>query len=145
MGIRDKVSYIIYRYAAKGLEVFVLDDAIDPQSRMRLPKGELLDINFQSSDTLHPMIELDAPSSDMAGSPKVFALEADWHELPSVREALGEDMAYVKAKVKELSSDFEKGTYIGIKEAFKKVMPHEYALLKELKDILMDKNTIENI
>jgi len=146
MGLREKVSYIIYRYASRGLEVFVLDDSNSKSLQSRLPQGHELDFTGSYTTSFQSRIELEHPDAMLKGtSSKVIALEADWHELPTLREAIGDDVDYVKSKVMEISSDFEKGTYIGIKEAFKKVMPHEYALLKELKDILLDKNTIENI
>jgi hypothetical protein len=58
---------------------------------------------------------------------------------------LRHDVKLVKAIVKENLPGSEKGTYFAIKEAFKKVMPHEYGALKELKDILFDRNSVTNI
>lgn len=146
MSLREKASYVVYRFAEKGLEVFMLNDRLNDQGQLRFPQGAqfLHPLNeFSESDR---MIELDSPMNDQIGpGTKAIAVEADWHELPSLREAIGDDVAYVKAKVKEIGSDFESGTYVGIKEAFKKVMPHEYALLKELKDILLDRNSVKNI
>jgi hypothetical protein len=34
----------------------------------------------------------------------------------------------------------EEGNYVAMKEAVKKVLPHQYTILKELKDILMERN-----
>ena len=44
-----------------------------------------------------------------------------------------------------LVGDFEKGTYVAVKEAFKRVLPQQYAFLKELKEIIADKNQAKSI
>ena len=74
-----------------------------------------------------------------------FGIEGDWHDIPSIRGMIKHDLKRVKSKVKEVLPDVEKGMYFNVKEAFKKVMPHEYAALKELKDILIDRNAVKNI
>ena len=51
------------------------------------------------------------------------------------------DALEMKEKLKEI----EKGGYFAVKEALKKVLPHQYKLLKELKEILVDRNSIKNI
>ena len=68
-------------------------------------------------------------------------MEGDWHDIPSLKGMLYEDAVYLKEKVK----DMEKGTYFVVKEAFKKVLPHQYEFLKELKDILTDRNSIKDL
>ncbi|MBK8280947.1 MAG: hypothetical protein IPK94_12740 [Saprospiraceae bacterium] len=72
---------------------------------------------------------------------KNLAIEADWHDMPSIRGLIKHDLKMVEGKIQEL----EHGTYVAAKEAFKKVLPHEYAVIKELKDILFDRNLIKNI
>jgi phosphopantetheinyl transferase (holo-ACP synthase) len=54
---------------------------------------------------------------------------------------LSEDAQYLKDKIKSM----EKGTYFALKEAVKKVMPHQYEFLKELKDILVDRNSVKDL
>jgi len=61
--------------------------------------------------------------------------------MPSIRGLIKHDLKMVEGKIQEL----EHGTYVAAKEAFKKVLPHEYAVIKELKDILFDRNLIKNI
>jgi hypothetical protein len=39
----------------------------------------------------------------------------------------------------------EKGSFVAIKEAFKKVLPNEYKILHELKDIVLHRNMIKNM
>ena len=47
--------------------------------------------------------------------------------------------------LQHLAEDFEKGTYVAVKEAFKRVLPAQYAFLKELKDIIADKNQAKSV
>jgi hypothetical protein len=84
------------------------------------------------------MIELEESQIDKI---KNLAIEADWHDMPSIRGLIKHDLKVVEEKIQQL----EHGSYIAAKEAFKKVLPHEYALLKELKDILFDRNLTQNI
>ena len=64
---------------------------------------------------------------------KSIAIEADWHQIPSVRGIIRHDVERLKAKVSNCS-------YVCVKEALKEVMPEEYEALKELKDIITDRN-----
>ncbi|MFT4973965.1 MAG: hypothetical protein ACI9JY_003178, partial [Saprospiraceae bacterium] len=38
-----------------------------------------------------------------------------------------------------------KGTFVAVKEALKKVLPHQYDMLKELKDTLLERNSLKNM
>jgi hypothetical protein len=51
----------------------------------------------------------------------------------------------VKSMVKEMIPGIEKGAFFVFKEGVKKVLPSEYNALKELKDILVDRNSIRNL
>jgi len=83
---------------------------------------------------------------DMDGNQlKTYAIEGDWHEIPSIRQLIKQDVKVVAGKVLEKSANIERGTYIAIRDAIKRSMPHEYNLLKELKDILVDRNLVRNI
>jgi hypothetical protein len=69
------------------------------------------------------------------------AVEADWHEIPSLKSLIAEDVNFVKSALKEIAPNMmEKGTYFAVKEAFKKVLPNQYQALKELKDIITERN-----
>jgi predicted NUDIX family NTP pyrophosphohydrolase len=72
---------------------------------------------------------------------EAVAMECDWHEIPSLKSMIYEDAMEMKNKVKEM----EKGTFFVVKEAFKKVLPHQYEFLKELKDVLTDRNSLKNM
>ena len=50
-----------------------------------------------------------------------------------------------KQHIKSFLPDIEKGTYVAVKEAFKRVLPQQYAFIKELKDIVADKNQTKYI
>ena len=53
-----------------------------------------------------------------------------------------EDAHFMKNTIKQMIPDLEqRGSYFAIKEAFKKVLPNQYEFLKELKDIIRDKNS----
>jgi hypothetical protein len=54
-----------------------------------------------------------------------------------------EDVSYIKDKIKTMVPELEQGTFVAVKEAFKKVLPHEYAMLKELREILNDRNLLK--
>ncbi len=87
------------------------------------------------------LIELDPVAHDSGDLENAVAVEGDWHEIPSLKSMLNEDAQYLKDKLK----DMEKGTYFAVKEAVKKVMPHQYKFLKELKDILIDRNSVKDL
>ena len=87
------------------------------------------------------LIELDPVAHDSGDLENAVAVEGDWHEIPSLKSMLHEDAQYLKDKLKGM----EKGTYFAVKEAVKKVMPHQYKVLKELKDILIDRNSVKDL
>ncbi|NOT37952.1 MAG: hypothetical protein HOP11_11290 [Saprospiraceae bacterium] len=76
---------------------------------------------------------------------KTLAIEGDWHDIPKIRTLIKNDLYIVKEKVKDVVPEITQGSYIAIKDAFKKVLPNEYSILKELKDIIKDRNMIRNI
>ena len=91
------------------------------------------------------VIDLETIEDDNGQRIKTLAVEGDWHDIPSIRGMLKHDIKLIKSIVKENLPGSEKGAYFAVKEAFKKVLPHEYKALKELKDILFDRNSVTNI
>jgi len=72
---------------------------------------------------------------------KSLAIEADWHEIPSLKKLIHQDVRFVKSTIKEMIPNMmEKGTFFAVKEAFKKVLPNQYQALKELKEIITERN-----
>ena len=139
----EQVDVIIYRVRENGLEVFMVNQESD---------GSL---SAPIADEAAPerlaarCIELDPVADANGDTRKAIAIEADWHEIPSLRALVYEDYRVAKEKaklhLKHLMVDFEKGTYVAVKEAFKRVLPQQYAFLKELKDIIADKNQAKSI
>lgn len=126
--------FIFYRFHDKGLEFFLVKE----DDQWKLPSGQSKESTHRFFNRKGKMIELEDSEINRI---KNLAIEADWHDMPSIRGLIKHDLKMVEEKVIEL----EKGSYLAAKEAFKKVLPQEYALLKELKDILFDRNLTENI
>jgi len=140
MGVLDGVRIIMYRCHEKGLEIFLVNNDIANDADVwRLPN--VSDIDTQSDQ----YIELDDIVDHNGNTIKTLAIEADWHDMPSIRGMLKYDVKLVKKKIKKALPELEQSTYFTIKDAFKKVLPQEYAALKELKDIILDRNIATNI
>lgn len=129
-----KIRFIFYRFHDKGLEFFLVKE----NDQWTLPSGHTKDQTQRFFNREGEMIELEAGEIDRM---KNLAIEADWHDMPSIRGLIKHDLKMVEEKFLGL----EEGSYLAAKEAFKKVLPQEYALLKELKDILFDRNLTQNI
>lgn len=140
MSVKNLAKVIIYRMAEKGLEILLIKDEGDPQGqKWSLPNG------FVQEDTIkEEYIPLDE-MVDHSNDHRTIAFEKDEQDLPSFRSLLLNDMIYVKQRLKDYLIEYDSATYVSIKEAVKKVLPDEYAKLKELKDILADRNSVENI
>lgn len=142
MSLPEKENLIIYRIKEKGLEVFLVNGDKD---KWELPSG---DCSGEATAALSVMdkrnvIQLD-PVEQVDGGlfEQAYAVEADWHDIPSLKSILKNDVTYVKKTVKQMLPDtLEKGTFFAVKEAFRKVLPHQYEMLKELKDVLIDRNS----
>jgi hypothetical protein len=139
MSFSKKVNLVIYRFREKGLEIFLLNS---PEGdKWDLPKGPLKAEGPRSLLEEDRLIELDPVQAAEGEQEEAFAVEGEWHDIPSLKGMLYEDAIYLKDKFKEM----EKGTYLTIKDALKKVLPHQYEFLKELKDILTDRNSIKDL
>lgn len=141
MNVLDKARVILYRYHEKSLEVFLIDPkAGEDPNVWKFPKANIGGV------ISNQLIELDPVCSECGTSTlNAVAIEADWHDIPSIRGLIKHDVRRAKDKIKKNISGIEEGSYVAVKEAFKKVMPQEYAALKELKDILIDKAQTSNI
>ena len=140
MSVLDHVRVCIYRINQKGLEIFLVNSGVE---EWQIPKGKLGSSN-KGLNMNSDMIELEPIHKD--GVPgKVLAIEGDWHQIPSIRAMIKDDVRIVASHVIQKLPEIEQGTYYTIKEAFKKVLPEEYASLKELKDILIDRNQAKYI
>lgn len=128
------IRLIFYRFHDKGLEIFLVKE----NDQWKIPSGQTSEPTKRFFNRKGKLIELEESQLDKI---KNLAIEADWHDMPSIRGLIKHDLKMVEEKIQYL----EHGTYVAAKEAFKKVLPHEYAMLKELKEILFDRNLTQNI
>lgn len=144
MSVLDLARVIIYRFHEKGLEIFLINNEMESdQDIWQIPQG--LSNTIREKGLSNHIIDLENTEDENGRSIKTLAIEGDWHDIPSIRGMLKHDVKLVKTIVKENLPGSEKGTYFAVKEAFKKVMPHEYKALKELKEVLFDRNSVTNI
>lgn len=131
MSFRKKISLIIYRFRERGLEVFFFNEG----EQISLPQGDI-----EGADYFDDCIELD-PVEEEGNKNEAVAVEGDWHEIPSLKAMLYDDAMLLKEKLKSI----ENGTFLDIKDALKNALPHQYAFLKELKDVLRDRNSLRDL
>ncbi|MBK8515835.1 MAG: hypothetical protein IPL55_05970 [Saprospiraceae bacterium] len=144
MSVLDIARVIIYRFHEKGLEIFLINNEMEKDGDIwKIPQG--LTSYIKDDNKPRSIIDLDSIEDEHGQKIKMLAIEGDWHDIPSIRGMLKHDVKLIKSIVKENLPGSEKGAYFAIKEAFKKVLPHEYNALKELKDILFDRNSVTNI
>lgn len=141
MTVRNQIRLIVYRIHEKGLEVLLLKPN-STEGNWILLNGDLSNDQIMMTTINSSIIELEG--SD-AKEIRTIAIEADWHELPRVRQLIKQDIILVKDVLKNKIPVVEDSAYVAFKEAFKKMLPQEYAMLKELKDILLDRNSVKNI
>ncbi|MBK9564766.1 MAG: hypothetical protein WAT22_08950 [Saprospiraceae bacterium] len=143
MSVLDLARVIIYRFHEKGLEIFLINNEMEKDSDIwKLPEGLS---NTLRNDGKLSVIDLESVVDDKGQKIKTLAIEGDWHDIPSIRGMLKHDIKLFKSIVKENLPGSEKGAYFAVKEAFKKVLPHEYKAMKELREILFDRNSVTNI
>lgn len=141
MSVREYMKFVIYRIASKGLEVFLIKGDDD---EWQLPNCSS-EINMNRITDGSNIIDLDDINKDHELKIKAKAVEADYHDIPSLRSLIKEDIDDLKGKVEEIVPDLSKGSFVAVKEAIKKVLPNEYQALKELKEIVVDRNQIINL
>lgn len=140
MNVFDQVRVVVYRINKKGLEIFL----VNKEDNWQIPKGNIqkTPAHLLSEDSL---IELEPFQNVDGNMQRALAVEGDWHDIPSIRGIIKQDVRIVKDQIKKNIPGLEQGTFVAVKEAFKKVMPEEYACLKELKDIIVDRNQAKYI
>ena len=147
MSEKEKLDVIIYRVRDNGIEVFLVD-----RDQHEIEKGGFTtpnSVDGKSYRIPENSIQLDKVTDELGNTRTAIAIEADWHDIPSLRALMYEDYRVAKEKAKQhlknFLPDLEKGTYVAVKEAFKRVLPAQYAFLKELKDIISDKNQAKSV
>ena len=146
MSIIDRAFLVIFRYAEKGLEIFLVktEDEEMQSQLVEISEQFLTEIPLRFSNNTQ-IIELDPIEDDQTGNIRAIAIEGDWHDIPSLRALLKDDLHFMKDRVKKYIPNNDTGSFISFKEVVKKAVKSEYQLLKELKDVLTDRNTINNI
>ncbi len=139
MHVLDRVRLIIYRCHEKGLEVFLVNTGFEEEN-WKIPFEEIAKYTGQDCD--YKIIPLDPLQEHDGSMSNVLAVEGDWHDIPSLRKLVKGDVKIVASKIKFIADN---GAYFAMKEALKKVLPNEYAVLHELKEILTVRNQIQNI
>lgn len=142
----EQVDVIIYRVRDTGLEVFLVNQGEAGAEHEQWQASNLMEA---LPAHLNNCIELDPVTNANGEARKAIAIEADWHEIPSLRALIYEDYRVAKEKakqrIKNLMPEMEKGAFFAVKEAVKRVMPEQYAYLKELKEVLLDKESTKYI
>ena len=142
MTMRNCIRLIVYRIHEKGLEVFLLKPQ---QSKDKWSLVEsTVPVDLSILELLDQGIEMDIQDAD-GRYVQTIAIDGDRHDIPRIRTLIRQDVGIVKEKIKHLIPEIADGSYVAVKEAFKKLLPHEYAALKELKDIVLDRNLLQNI
>ncbi len=140
MNVLDQVRVVVYRINKKGLEIFLVNE----EDNWQIPKGKIQH-NTQPIMSDDNCIELEPTKHGDGNVQRTLAVEGDWHDIPSIRGIIKQDVRIVKNQIKQHIPGIEQGSFVVVKEAFKKVMPEEYACLKELKDIIVDRNQAKYI
>ncbi len=138
---QDDLGMIFYRYNHEDdLEVLLVNNNEVGEGGLCLPRCE-----FTSSADFEDGTGISATDNE-----EVFEVEGQ--QLPEFEDKKGlvKKALVLEAKMQSKVKKFtrireEEGTYVAIKEAFKKIMPHEYEILHEMKEILIERNITRNI
>ncbi len=146
MSVLDSVRVLIYRFHEKGLEIFLINNEMENDPEVwNLPEGFYGQLTNSLKGAGKSTIDLEPATNDDGSKCKTIAVEGDWHDIPSIRGMIKHDMKLAKKIIHERLPGSEKGSYFAVKECFKKVLPQEYEAIKELKDIIADRNALKNI
>ena len=138
MHVLDQIRLVVYRCHETGLEVFLVNTDFD--DTWRIPFEKIAKYNEEELQNL--VIDLGAIEDENGKMVQTYAIEGDYHDIPSIRKLVKGDFDLVTSKVKYI---MDKGAFFAIKETLKKVLPNEYNALHELKEILSARNLLSNI
>lgn len=138
MSSKIKAGLLLYRQRKEGLEVYLVendDDDLQMPESFSIEHHEALESFCENLERVlgikvevEELIQLDLVKCMVSGKEFLaYALETDWEKLPN------SSTRYKFAKV-------NKGAYYAIKDAFKRVMPAQYAMLKELVEVISSRN-----
>lgn len=132
MDLIRKITLIIYRFRERGLEIFLMEG--DDVNELILPKEQKI-ISLPEKFTAQATLISNDENTE------TWALEMEEEDIPSLKGLLYEDAKNISEKI----ISYETGTYIRVKDALKKVMPQQYKWIKELKDVLLDRNSVRDM
>lgn len=145
MTVFDTIRVVVYRFHEKGLEIFLVNSDLDKEN-WQIPFADIAKYHDDNLEVGNRFIALETNVLPDGSTALTCAIEGDWHDIPSIRKLIKEDIKLVSSKIEMMDQIIlEKGTFFAIKEAFKKVLPNEYKVLHELKDILFHRNLVKNI
>ena len=140
MKLLDNLRLIVYRMHEKGIEIFLVDTGLtEDEQAWRFPLTE------ENLAKQYHSIHLEPVQSDDGNTYAAIAIEGDYHDIPSIRKLIRHDVHNITHKLKEVGEELEHGRFVIIKDALKRVLPEEYKMLKELKDVLTEKNLLTSI
>jgi hypothetical protein len=145
MNVFDTIRVVVYRFHEKGLEIFLVNSDLDKET-WQIPFTDIAKYPDKDVEIGPRFISLESSEQPDGSATLTCAIEGDWHDIPSIRKLIKEDIKLVSSKIDMMDKiALEKGTFFAIKEAFKKVLPNEYKVLHELKDILLHRNMVKNM
>lgn len=135
MKINQDVKIVLYRFAEKGLEVLM---------HQRSGGQYSLPVIQRTGD--HEVLSSHSSSFqiDLEGEPRAIAVEVNG-DFPLDESKIESASREIKSHLQHIISGDIKPVYVAFKGLFKSVLPNEYALLKEFKDILTDRNSVQDI
>lgn len=141
MHVFDKIRVVVYRFHEKGLEIFLVKTGLD-EEHWRIPFEDIAKYP-EASD--HGFITIEAEDQQEGTNSINYAIEGDYHDIPSIRKLLKEDAKLVCGKIDKITTELDSGSFHTLKEAMKKMMPHEYKIIHDLKDHILSRNMLKNI
>jgi|SRR5687768_4198598 len=145
MTVFDTIRVVVYRFHEKGLEIFLVNTDLDHET-WQIPFADIAKYQDNDVEVSNKFLSFETNENVDGTTSITCAIEGDWHDIPSIRKLIKEDIKLVSSKLVMMDKiALEKGTFFAIKEAFKKVLPNEYKVLQELKDILLHRNMVKNI
>ncbi|MCO6485359.1 MAG: hypothetical protein J5I41_06215 [Saprospiraceae bacterium] len=139
MSMLEHIRLIIYRMKEKGLEIFLVN-AGDQWQLPEMQSGPF------SEDKDRGIIELDPLEDPAEGTrQKALAIEGDWHDIPSLKKMLKEDVHQLKDQIQRLAPGMENGSFFDLSETLRKLSPDADGFIRELKEILRDRNSLRNL
>jgi hypothetical protein len=147
MSIIEKVKIVLYRVAEKGLEVFLVkSEEEEIQVRLvEISEHFLAELSLKTEGNAR-CIELDPiVLNDDLQTVRTIAIEEDWDGTPSIRAHLKGEYLLLKNKLSQAIPGFDSGVFVAFKDTLSRMVQSEYKAIKELKEVLSDRNTVQNI